>query len=200
MAIFMALDLVAASVSCSGKRRDFTAGRAMRRDFGLRTATTPPLQERVIAQLWHVSHMPPEIIGRVPLDPRSTRDLMNQAVSGADAVLEIELNARELLALNRLRAPGRTRLFPRIVAGLGAAGCFAMLIAMLVSNRMADVGQRTPAWVGKIATTLPAIAETVLPGSEAAPAATATTVRFANPFDRAEIFEFPAGTSTEEAQ
>jgi len=77
---------------------------------------------------------------------------MNHVVSGADA---------------------HTRLFPRIVAGLGAAVCFVMVAAMLVSNRTADVGQPAPA---------------------------AATVKFANPFDRTEIFEFPAGTSTEEAK
>jgi hypothetical protein len=134
---------------------------------------------------------------------------MNHAVSGADAILEVELNARELLALNHSRrpearnaesSPRNTRLFPRIVAGLGAAACFAMLAAMLVSNRSTDAGQRTPVWLAKIATTLPAIAETVLPASEPAPAAAADTVHFANPFDHTEIFEFPVGTSTEEAQ
>jgi hypothetical protein len=71
-------------------------------------------------------------------------------------------------------SPARdTRLFPRIVAGLGAAACFVVVAAMLVSHRTADVGQ---------------------------PASAAATVKLANPFDRTEIFEFPAGTSAEEAQ
>lgn len=126
---------------------------------------------------------------------------MNQAVSGADAVLEVELNARELLALRGLRGSGRMRLFPRIVAGVGAAACFAMLVAMLVSHRTGE--QSTPAWITKMGATLPAIADAVLPSSVSAPAAAAVataTVKFANPFDRTEMFEFPAGTSADEAQ
>ena len=137
---------------------------------------------------------------------------MNHAVSGADAVLEVELSARELLAINQSREPGSgsakasarsSRLFPRIVAGLGAAACFAILAAMLVSHRTNDVEQRTPVWIAKVATTLPAIVNAVVAGSEPAPAATTTSaaaVKFANPFDRTEIFEFPAGISAEEAQ
>jgi hypothetical protein len=133
---------------------------------------------------------------------------MNHAVSGADAVLEVELSARELLAINQSREPGirsakaparASRLFPRVVAGLGAAACFAVLAAMLVSHRTAEVEQRTPVWIAKVATALPAIVNAVVAGSE--PAATpATVVKFANPFDRTEIFEFPAGMSAEEAQ
>jgi hypothetical protein len=84
---------------------------------------------------------------------------MNQAVSGGDA----ESPARD------------TRLFPRIVAGLGAAACFVVVAAMLVSHRPAVVGR-----------------------SEPAPAA--ATLKFANPFDPTEVFEFPAGTTAEEAQ
>jgi hypothetical protein len=71
---------------------------------------------------------------------------------------------------------------------------------MLISNRNAEVGQRTPVWIAKIATALPAIAETVLPVSEPAPAASTDSMKFANPFDPTEIFEFPAGTSAEDAQ
>ena len=134
---------------------------------------------------------------------------MNHAVSGADAVLEVELSARESLAINQSREPGsgsakasarNSRLFPRVVAGLGAAACFAVLAAMLVSHRTADVEQRTPVWIAKVATALPAIVNAVVAGSEPASATPATVVKFANPFDRTEIFEFPAGMSAEEAQ
>jgi hypothetical protein len=75
-----------------------------------------------------------------------------------------------------------------------------MLIAMLVSNRTADAGSRTPVWIGRIAATLPSIARAVVPGSEPASTTAAAAVTFANPFDHTEIFEFPAGTSAEEAQ
>ena len=126
---------------------------------------------------------------------------MNHAVSGAEAVLEVELSARELLALRGSPGRGRARLFPRIVAGVGAAACFAMLVAMLVSHRTADVEQRTPSWIAKVSASLPSIAEAVLPSSSPAPAAAVdATVKFANPFDQTEVFEFPAGTSAEEAQ
>lgn len=73
-------------------------------------------------------------------------------------------------AITGSRAPG-SRLFLRIVSGIGAAACFATVVGMLVLNRTADVRPST-----------------------------SDTVKFANPFDSKEVFEFPAGTSPAEAR
>ena len=91
-------------------------------------------------------------------------------------------------------------LISRIVLGLGAAACFAMVAAMVVSHRSADVGQSTPAWIARMAGALSAIDEAVLANLRHASDTASDTVKFENPFDRTEVFEFPAGTRPEEAR
>ena len=139
--------------------------------------------------------------------------------------IELELSAADLLTLSRAAAPEQpaagpttfaTPLSPNVplipygkgregdgppegrrplariagILGVAAAAVLAGVVAYLVTTRAAPVHTAM--------NTAPAVATVVesppLPATETAP------VQFRNPFDRAEVFEFPAGTSETEAR
>ena len=133
---------------------------------------------------------------------------MNHVVThGEDSVLEVELSPQELQAITQshaVRTAGATpvgggaprhRNVLRLVAGLAAFSVIA--VTTLV------IAQRTP----RIKPAVPASAVAAAPMLAMATAAPAPSVelaappvRFANPFDKKEVFEFPAGTSRAEAR
>jgi hypothetical protein len=127
---------------------------------------------------------------------------------GREAELEMELGAEELLELSRRPAPRHTAAAPalaaqlpppnrrrlsRIQIGAGAATLLAVLVGIAL-DRSPGAGQ--PARAAPIAP--PPVAALV--PAPAAPVAAPLPVKFANPFDRSEVFEFPAGTSKTEAR
>lgn len=133
---------------------------------------------------------------------------MNHVVQhGDDAVLEVELSLQDLQALTQTRTPTRLseraaapnavararRLFPRVTVGVGAASVVAV-VALFVASRTPDIKQPMPA---SPVSAPPALVIATAPSS-VEPAA--SPVKFTNPFDRTEVFEFPAGTSPAEAR
>ena len=133
--------------------------------------------------------------------------MKNVVQHGDDAVLEVELSPQDLRELTQPRTPIRPperaaaaqaaarerRFFPRITVGLGAASVVAVA-ALFIAHRSPDVTQPMPA---SLVSPLPVLAIAAPPSS---PEPAASPVKFANPFDRAEVFEFPAGTSRAEAR
>jgi hypothetical protein len=126
---------------------------------------------------------------------------------GREAELEMELGAEELLELSRRPAPRHTATAPalaaelptrhrrrlsRIQIGAGAATLVAVLVGLALDR---SPGTEQPARAAPIP---PPIA--ALTPAPAAPIAAPVPVKFANPFDRSEVFEFPAGTSKSEAR
>jgi hypothetical protein len=106
-------------------------------------------------------------------------------------IFEVELSSRDLLAITQPRAPDKPRVPSRVAYGLGAAAVVAVA-AVLIASRASRI--EDPAAVA-VVTTPPAVA--VLPP---APEPPAPPVKFTNPFDRTEVFEFPAGTSRAQAR
>jgi hypothetical protein len=106
--------------------------------------------------------------------------------------IEIELSAEQALELSRARTGTPSRRRARIAMVFGVVGIAFLVsgIAFVAPKRMQPVeavaeSDSTPAATG---------ASTALPSVEAPP------VRYANPFDATEVFEFPAGTSPVEAR
>jgi hypothetical protein len=77
--------------------------------------------------------------------------------------------------------------------GVGAAIALAVLTGLTL-YRPATAGLPVPEVAMMIADDSPSVAPPVTPEPVRLP------VRFANPFDRTEVFEFPAGTSRAEAR
>jgi hypothetical protein len=144
----------------------------------------------------------------------------NQRIAGIDAAdAELELSAEDLLGLS---APCVSNERPNAMTTQSPASAPKAPSNMAVLS--APVHRRTPAWrvalsftvvagaVGAVYLALAPVKQAVqnvrspqsqLPvaaaGSEAKLAADAP-VRFANPFDAKEVFEFPAGTSEAQAR
>lgn len=128
---------------------------------------------------------------------------------GCEAELEVELGAEELRELSQrpaarkpatapalapeLPPPNRRRL-SRVRIGAGAATLVAVLVGLALDRSPTSEPPARPAPVAA----LPPVA--ALAPAPAAPVAAPLPVRFRNPFDRAEVFEFPAGTSQAEAR
>ena len=109
-----------------------------------------------------------------------------------EGVFEVELSSQELLAITQPRAPDKPRIPSRLAYGVGAAAVVAVA-AVLIVSRACRIEEPTRA--AAVVTTPPAVA--ALPP---APEPAAPAVKFANPFDRTEVFEFPAGTSRAQAR
>jgi hypothetical protein len=114
-------------------------------------------------------------------------------------VIEVELSSQDLLTLTRQsNSPDKRRSSPRfssrLAYGVAAAGVVAVAGA-LIALRATHVDAPMPA-VAMAGTPSPVVAAlSPTPEAVAAP-----PVKFANPFDRKEVFEFPAGTSRAEAR
>ena len=144
---------------------------------------------------------------------RGSAALEHEAAAAGQAgeAFEQEMPAASLVAVSFARAPRKSR---RFALGFGMAAAVAGLLGGLVYLAtararhpppiVADSGSRptvaqevpTPA-----RTSMPASTPASVPASELAPASPATPdapVRFKNPFDASEVFEFPAGTSRAE--
>lgn len=124
---------------------------------------------------------------------------MNHVVThGEDAVFEVELSQQDLQAMAQAStaksAARRHRDFPRIAVGLGALSVIAVT-TLLIAQRTPQIKQPMPAAAPVVASPVLA-AVTPAPNVELA----APPVKFPNPFDRKEVFEFPAGTSHAEAR
>jgi hypothetical protein len=128
---------------------------------------------------------------------------------GREAVLEVELGTEDLLALSQTRPAGKPAAAPvltaesptpakrqpvsRIQVGVAAASLLAVLIgfAMDRSPGVKESAAPAPLPVPPVATRAPVPTE---------PVAELASVKFTNPFDRSEVFEFPAGTTRAEAR
>jgi hypothetical protein len=124
---------------------------------------------------------------------------MNHVVThGEDAVFEVELSSQDLQAITHAAAAKtaarRPRDLPRILVGLGAASVIAV-VTLLIAQRTPHIRHAVPAAPIVVAPPVLAAA-TPAPDVELA----APPVKFPNPFDRKEVFEFPAGTSRAEAR
>jgi hypothetical protein len=108
-----------------------------------------------------------------------------------EAALELELSTDDLFRLsaatrNRWRAVARAAMVPALVIG-----------AMLVSSSLYLYWTPAPP-VKTAAIELPP--PVVAPEPPPPPQPVVEPVRFANPFDKTEVFEFPHGTSKAEAR
>jgi hypothetical protein len=112
--------------------------------------------------------------------------------------VEIELNAEELRNLSRprnspLRAePVRRSARSTLIAGATSAAIVAACAGVWALNADAPQEVAPPPPVAMAAVEAPVAAVPAAP--EAPP------VRIRNPFDKGEVFEFPPGTSAEEAR
>lgn len=131
---------------------------------------------------------------------------MNHVVThGEDTVFEVELSPQDLQAITQARAPHapdvaaantvarRPRSLPRLAAGLGAASVIAVT-TLFIAQRTPHIEQ--PVLAAPVAAGPMLAMVTSAPSVEPA----APRVKFPNPFDRKEVFEFPAGTSRAEAR
>jgi hypothetical protein len=125
------------------------------------------------------------------------------AARQAAEALEQETPAGSLRAVSVARAPRTSRQF---ALGLGMVAAAAGLlggVAYLATARaphpipiVADSGSR-PTTASESPTSAPALTPLETP-IETPPVTPDVPVRFKNPFDRSEVFEFPAGTSRTE--
>ncbi len=127
---------------------------------------------------------------------------------GREAVLEIELGAEDLRKLSQARPgrqpatvpalaaevpPPKRQGLSRIQIGVGAASLVAVLIGFAVDRSPGTPQSAHPAPLAP-----PPVA--MVAAAPATAVADAVPVIFRNPFDRSEVFEFPAGTSQAEAR
>jgi hypothetical protein len=138
-------------------------------------------------------------------EPREHMGSRLQAYSG-EGVLEIELTAWDLLALSQPRAiansaapcadstPAIARfLTSHVGRSLGAATIVAAVAGLIV---YLAIPSEQPAPTATDRSNLPPGLISVLSISASAP----LPVRFINPFDATEVFEFPPGTSEADAR
>ena len=123
--------------------------------------------------------------------------------------IELELSAEQMLALSRADAATRSSLLPvpsteesfsnapKDERDTWPAVILRISVATVLSGAIAYLATTPshPIYVGANAVIRPAAPETTVPLS-----VDSTPVRFANPFDAAEVFEFPSGTSEAEAR
>jgi hypothetical protein len=141
-----------------------------------------------------------------------------------EGVLEVELSPQELLALSQPRSPGKRRAIPEIgsdvqlrvaaerstvpdkvpsiarrspVFASSAIGA-SIIVAAVIAAFIADQGPRTEPMNTAAKAVAPPVTALATPAAISEPVP--SPVRFRNPFDRTEIFEFPAGTSPAEAR
>lgn len=126
----------------------------------------------------------------------------------AECELEVELGADELLAFVQSSAPATPpnpasvhahhhaspaeQCCSRMACGAGVAVALAVLTGLIL-YRPAIVAPPAP----DVAMMIP---ESTKMSPPISPEPARPPVRFANPFDRSEVFEFPAGTSRTEAR
>jgi hypothetical protein len=99
-----------------------------------------------------------------------------------------------ITALAARTASAMRRVEPRLAYGV-TAGTIVAVASLLIASRAHHV--EPPASATAIVSAAPA---TVVAASPTPQPAAAPPVKFANPFDRSEVFEFPAGTSRAEAR
>lgn len=125
---------------------------------------------------------------------------MSSSSRETESAIELELSADELRRLSRHLTPEPTGMPVRSIClrGRGLALTLSLgLAALLFGIAVQRMGIRTkPARTAPPALTADASA-TPLPPE---PARNGSPVRFANPFDPSEVFEFPPGTSRESAR
>jgi hypothetical protein len=109
-------------------------------------------------------------------------------------------NAPEAPAAARSEAPRgaastRPPRFGMVFAIVAAASALLTAVVYLASARV-----RRPDSVALRVAAAPAAPVSVTPPPPSSPSTNATPVRFVNPFDRKEVFEFPPGTSAADAR
>jgi hypothetical protein len=126
-----------------------------------------------------------------------------------DDTIELELSAEQVLTLSRadtaiqsnsLPVPSTAKSLSNVLkdqCGEWPAVIVRIAVATILSGGIAYLGTSParPVHFGANTVVLPAAPESPVP----APADN-TAVRFTNPFDGSEVFEFPSGTSEAEAQ
>jgi hypothetical protein len=92
-------------------------------------------------------------------------------------------------------APSRQPRFGMFFAIVAAASALLTAVVYLASARV-----RRPDSVAPRVVAAPAAPVSATPSPPSSPSTDATPVRFVNPFDRKEVFEFPPGTSAADAR
>lgn len=137
---------------------------------------------------------------------------LSDAPSSEDTI-ELELSAQQALSLSRAAAATRphtppvaiarkslpTTLLPADRRGAWSAAIFSIAATSVLSGGIAYLGTTTPAEPlhvsGNTVVRSAAAAETALP-----PSVDTVRVKFINPFDATEAFDFPSNTSESEAR
>jgi hypothetical protein len=122
------------------------------------------------------------------------------------ASLELELSADELRSLGKPRASGRAMARAAVSPGdyagklpvLAQALAYPAITLVVAALLMGVAVEGYPLTVRPLVTSTAAISRAA-PIIPASPASAPLPVRFANPFDATEVFEFPPGTSETEA-
>lgn len=134
----------------------------------------------------------------------------------AEVAAEVELSADDLLEMS---AAGASSEPPSVATTKPKAPTPRVVSIMDVLSAPAPAPRRTPAWRGAVSFALVlgavgavylaiapakrAAEKAVMPQAQlpaSAPKSEGAPVLFANPFDAREVFEFPAGTSEDEAR
>ena len=130
--------------------------------------------------------------------PRAAESPRAPADTGATALPIATREPPPARTASTASAPRAHRALAR--SWLGVAMLSAAVVGGIGAHRLLGVKPATPGQVSQRvpgpATSAAAAAATMLARSSAPP----PPVRFANPFDRSEVFEFPAGTSRDEAR
>lgn len=122
---------------------------------------------------------------------------------GQRAALELELSAQELLALSGFRAIGKPRSSHAVTSArnrLLPARPVSLALALAAAVLMGSVVALSPRPTIPTRVALNIVPATLAPVTEPPSTPQGEPVRFANPFDDTEVFEFPPGTSQSEAR
>jgi len=134
--------------------------------------------------------------------------------SECEDTIELELNAERMLALSRADSAIRSNPLqvlsaekslsnaPKDQRGAWPAVILPIVVASLMSGAVAYLAT-IPAQSVQVAANTTAGVKTALPAApetSAPPSVDYTPVRFVNPFDATEVFQFPSGTSETQAR
>jgi hypothetical protein len=124
----------------------------------------------------------------------------------SQSAIEFELSAEELLVLSRCRVPNREE--PAVARARTAPmrtwrrAAIAIALSVVVAALICGIAKRQPSTSAR-RTVMAMSAQADKPALESAFSASASRpmpVRFANPFDATEVFEFPPGTTPQYAR
>lgn len=123
-----------------------------------------------------------------------------------ESTIEFELSADEMLGLSGPIEPSFTQASPSALdaaraprlpgaIALDASVALAVLLFAIAGQQISTPGEQPHGAAGRLAASTAAVEPPSIP-----PPTKPSPVRFANPFDPSEVFEFPPGTSPEYAR